>query len=187
MAKDQPMINPYIFMISGTLLISLISGIKYLVGDVMSLLGYILIFLYGGFVGHLAMSKHTSLLKNFSFFSIIGLIVWTYLSPIQSIGGNTIIRNVEFWTLILLGIIFFEREVLNSIQRVREKPQHMYPAFIGSIAILVLFSVTGLNEYVGELFRRFWWLLLVWFGFLYIILGKNMKRISKSIVKRLEG
>jgi hypothetical protein len=188
--KNKHEFNINIFIIAGLVVMSLITGIKYLTSTEFGIVGLLLTFIYGGLLGNLAISKHTSLMKNLVFFSFIFYVIWSFLNPITIAGDNIIINKIELWVVILIGIILLEREILNSIARILKKPQKLMPAFFGTLALFVLLSVSGVDKFINLLISDYWYigapLLAIWLLYLYFFIGKQFKSLTGKINKTLK-
>jgi hypothetical protein len=183
--KDK--FNLTIFFISGILFMSFISAIKYGNNVEFGLFATMLTFLYGGIVGNLAITRHTSFVKNLSFFGALFFTLWTALNPVQAVNNIISIKSTEFQVIILLAIIFFEEEVLNTFRKMRNKPTSYIPGFIGIFAVIWILSEVGVMQSITEFIFKSWKIgllaLIVWWGFLINLALKNLDGIATKLKK----
>jgi hypothetical protein len=176
----------WVFSISGVVLVLLITALRYFAGGNDTSMGLtLLIFVYGGIVGILAMSPHTSFIKNMLFGSVVGLIIWSFLAPVSSIGNTTVFKNLEFWLFIVLGIAFFERQVWNSIGRMMNRPASSSLGLLGNILILIWFMNSPLWGQLRDWMSSHWYFftigLLIWWIVLYFLFSKALAVASGQI------
>jgi hypothetical protein len=184
MAKNK--FDTQTFIISGALILFVLSGLLHLTANDFGFRTIIILFLYGGMLGIMAKSKHTSFIKNVSFFSLIFFILWTITNPLDIVSGSTIIDNMEFWILALIAVLFLDREIWNAVRRAAGKPQTLAPTFIGSMAILIVFQISGISELLFQYWQVMAVFLVFWFIILYFIVGKQLDKLGAAIIKRLE-
>lgn len=182
---DQTMV----FFISGAIFMVVMAAINYAVMQNMTVWNLLINFLFGGLVGHLAMSKKDTFLKNTVFIAAVAWIIWALLNPIDTVGGNLIIKKTELMAIIAFVIILVEREFVNSIRRMKDKPAKFRVGFFGAIAILILLGVSGINSAVGEFLGKHWYVLLAlllgWFIFLFIMLTKKFGSITNKLAGKI--
>lgn len=177
------------FLISGLIFMIVIASIKYAVMQPSSPMALIISFLFGGLVGHVAMSKKDSFLKNIVFIGAVTWIIWAILNPIDSVAGNLIIKQTEIMAIIAFVIILVEQEFVNSIRRMNSKPTKLRIGFLGLIALFILFNVSGLQKMVTTWLGQHWEIgvivLLLWIIFLFIFLSTKGVKLGKKLFNKI--
>lgn len=175
------------FFLGGFLFMVLINAIKYLTQQEVGLFSLMLVFLAGGGVSYLSLSKHTSFGKNIIFLGMVLFVVYTIVNPFEDGGGKIIINKLPLLTVIVLGIMFLESEVWNAINRWRQNPQSAAPKFIGSILLFLILLPQMFGEAIGKFFSDYWYLiivfLLVWMPFVYFLFSKKLHKVGQQVVK----
>ena len=177
------------FFITGVLFMLLIAGIQLLVKTPIGLFGLLSSFLFGGLVGILAVTEKTSFLKDLVFFAAFAWILWAMLNPVQTVGDNLVIQSTSLLAIITFVVVFVERDIINSINRIRHKPAKFGVGFFGIILTYAFFFKTALGQMITEFMAVHWYislgLILVWLVFLYFIISKNITRIANLLLTRI--
>jgi hypothetical protein len=185
--KKKEELNLTIFFISGLLLMTVISAIKFANNAEFGIWSSVFTFIYGGLVGQLATTKHTSFLKNLSFGGVVFFVVWTALNPVQTAGNIVSFKSTQIQVIILLVIIFLEEEILNTFRRMRKAPTSYAPGFFGIFALLIILSKIGVLGYITDIIFKIWQVgiivLLLWWGFLLNSGVKGLDNLASRLKK----
>lgn len=190
MTKNKTPINMTAFVISGLLMMGLITGIKYAVGAQAGFISLIITFLYGGLVGYMILSKHQSFIKDITIFSAIIFVLWTIFQPISTVGNSVILKKVELAALALIFFMFLDYEIRGVFKQKPKKWMKYLPGFIAIIAFMIFAPTLGITQAIGEFFTKYWYIgvgiLLIFWYFLYKGISKGSKTAGSRIIRFLE-
>ena len=174
-------------MLSGIIFLLLVTGIRHLTNQDLSIIGYLSAFLFGAVIGMLGSTPHTSFIKNLSFTAAIIWLIWAAFTPITVIGTNWVINKPYLVLGITAFIILAEKEFWNIFKKIPSKKIGV--GFISAWFLFWLMNVTGVSNALFTFLENYplqtiililiWWIIILVFG--YITLWKLIKKIWKPI------
>lgn len=173
------------FYISGIMMMLAVGMIKYFTGSDFNILSISLYFIYGGVIGILATTTHTSLIKNVAFGSVFFILLWLLFLPVLSIDSNNwIVKQNELIILFIIGAIFVEREFWNALLRSKGKKPKAALTFIGTILFLIMFYTTDIASVVWK-----WWADNQWFSIVFLMIWWPflIYNLIKLIIRDIKG
>jgi hypothetical protein len=174
------------FFLSGIVFMALIAVIKYVTKTDIGIVGLLVSFAFGGVVGLLAITEKDTFLKNVVFIGAFAWLIWALLVPIETVGGNWVIKKTELLAIITIVVIFLEQDFLNMIRKMTKKPTRFGVGVVGVLLLGWLLDRLGFWEWLFQ----YWWVivvsLLIFWGWLFIRGANFLKKLLNTLTNVLE-